>query len=346
MAGERTIKLKITGESTGLETAAKNASKSVEEFGDRTDDMATKAGTATGAFGALQSGLELAGLEGSKWFSVLGAAALATDAWSGITDFATLALKSSIVQKARDTAVTVAHTVAQTAANVASKAWAAGQWLLNAALSANPIGLVVIAIAALVAIVVLVATKTKFFQTTWSAVWGFMKAVGAWFAGPFANFFVSGWRTVSGWLDKAVGWFKGLPGRLKSALSKVTDIVTAPYRAAFNAIAGLWNRTVGKLHFSAPDWVPGIGGKSWGMPQLPQLALGGTAQAGRTYLVGERGPELLTLGATGRVTPISGGAGSVAVTVNLDGRPFYEMVDVAVNRALDRQAYNQRMRRP
>ena len=46
------------------------------------------------------------------------------------------------------------------AAAVASKAWAAAQWLFNAALTANPIGLVVIAIVALVAAFVL-AWKTQ-----------------------------------------------------------------------------------------------------------------------------------------------------------------------------------------
>ncbi len=53
------------------------------------------------------------------------------------------------VATARGTIATIAGTVASVAANVATKAMAAGQWLLNAALTANPIGLVVVAIAAL-----------------------------------------------------------------------------------------------------------------------------------------------------------------------------------------------------
>jgi hypothetical protein len=35
----------------------------------------------------------------------------------------------------------------------------------------------------------------------------------------------------------------------------------------------------------------------------PARALGGQVTAGTTYLVGERGPELVTMGATGYVTP-------------------------------------------
>lgn len=44
------------------------------------------------------------------------------------------------------------------------------QWALNAALSANPIGLVVTAIAALVAGIIWVATQTTFFQDVWTNV--------------------------------------------------------------------------------------------------------------------------------------------------------------------------------
>lgn len=44
--------------------------------------------------------------------------------------------------------------------------------------------------------------------------------------------------------------------------------------------------------------------------------MGGTVSAGGTYLVGERGPELLTVGAGGgHVTPMSGGGNTINITV-------------------------------
>lgn len=72
-------------------------------------------------------------------------------------------------------------TAAVTAYNVigkivagATKVWAAGQWLLNAALSANPISLVIMAIAALVAGIVLAYRNSEIFrnivQTVWAAI--------------------------------------------------------------------------------------------------------------------------------------------------------------------------------
>ena len=46
-------------------------------------------------------------------------------------------------------------------------------------------------------------------------------------------------------------------------------------------------------------------------------ASGGTVQGGRSYMVGERGPELFTPGRTGSIAP-SGSFGGANVTVNVD----------------------------
>lgn len=69
----------------------------------------------------------------------------------------------------------------------------AAQWAWNAAMDANPIGLIVLAIAALVAGIVYVATKTQFFQTIWKATWGFVKTV---FTG-FVDWFKKNWQLIT-----------------------------------------------------------------------------------------------------------------------------------------------------
>ena len=48
------------------------------------------------------------------------------------------------------------------------------------------------------------------------------------------------------------------------------------------------------------------------------LANGGSAKAGRSYIVGERGPEVFTPGRSGMVTPNHALGGSTNVTVNVD----------------------------
>lgn len=76
---------------------------------------------------------------------------------------------------AKDAIAKGASTAATIAQNVATKAAAAGQWLLNAAMSANPIGIVVIAIAALVAGFIALYNKSETFRNAVNALWDAVK---------------------------------------------------------------------------------------------------------------------------------------------------------------------------
>lgn len=71
------------------------------------------------------------------------------------------------------------------ASSVATKAAAASQWLMNAAMTANPIGIVVVAIAALVAGLVYFFTQTelgqKVIETVWGSIQSFIGGVVTWF---------------------------------------------------------------------------------------------------------------------------------------------------------------------
>ena len=71
--------------------------------------------------------------------------------------------------------------------------------------------------------------------------------------------------------------------------------IVAPFKLAFNMIAGLWNDTLGKINFTIPDWIPAIGGNTWGLPKIPLLAEGTRNFTGGPAIVGERGPELVNL---------------------------------------------------
>ena len=79
------------------------------------------------------------------------------------------------------------------------------------------------------------------------------------------------------------------------------------------------------------------------------LATGGTAKAGKSYIVGERGPEMFTPGVTGTVTPNNALGGSTNVVVNVDasgssvegdeeqGRELGRLISVAVQSELIQQ---------
>ena len=68
-----------------------------------------------------------------------------------------------------------------------------------------------------------------------------------------------------------------------------------------------------------------------GTTRLGYRALGGAVARGASYIVGERGPELLTMGGNGFVTPNNrlGGMGGVNVVVNVSGSVIHER-DLAV----------------
>jgi len=109
------------------------------------------------------------------------------------------------------------------------------------------------------------------------------------------------------------GWLKDKgPGLLGDAMQLLVGALTAPFKFAFNTIAGFWNNTLGQISFTVPDWVPGLGGKGFQFPTIKPLAAGGTFTG--AALVGERGPELLV--GAGRVIPNSQLGG---ITINVNG---------------------------
>lgn len=77
-------------------------------------------------------------------------------------------------------------------------------------------------------------------------------------------------------------------------------------------------------------------------------AAGGPVSAGKTYLVGEKGPELFTAGASGHITPngsggraaapsaASGGIGSVTIHVTINGNASKEDGDAIAQKVLER----------
>lgn len=85
------------------------------------------------------------------------------------------------------------------------------------------------------------------------------------------------------------------------------------FKAVLNWIIGAWD----KLHFHIPGFKVfgvGFGGFDLGMPHIPMLAAGGTFTSAGSAIVGERGPELITLPRGATVSPMST-SGSVGVGI-------------------------------
>jgi hypothetical protein len=116
------------------------------------------------------------------------------------------------------------------------------------------------------------------------------------------------WAAIKRGAGDLVSWFRGMPGRVADALRSVADRILSPFRSAFSAIARLWNRTVGSIGFRVPSWVPGVGGRSFNVPNIPTLAEGGIVKAtpgGVLAILGEGGQDEA-------VVPLPRGAGQGA----------------------------------
>ena len=81
---------------------------------------------------------------------------------------------------------------------------------------------------------------------------------------------------------------------------------------SFGSMFGGGGPTMGGGGYFDPVTGLGVAGPNFG------LANGGTARAGNTYMVGERGPELFSPGVTGTVTPNHALGGTTNVVVNVD----------------------------
>ena len=115
--------------------------------------------------------------------------------------------------------------------------------------------------------------------------------------------------------DDIMNMFGLIYNGIKATMGFVADVITAPFKAAFRAVAGLWNNTVGALSFSVPSWVPLIGGKGFDVPDIPMLAEGGIVTSPTLAMIGEgRGPEavipLSKMGSMG-----FGGGGNITINV-------------------------------
>jgi len=180
----------------------------------------------------------------------------------------------------------------------------AAQWLLNIAMDANPVGLVIIAIAALVGGIYLLWTNSAgfrdFFIGLWGHIWDVLKAIGGWFAGPFVNFFVDAWHVINHAWDAAIGWFESIPGKLGDLFKDAGRFIATPIVAALNFVSDAWNNTIGSLSWTVPSWVPILGGKTISAPHLPHFAVkmahGGLVMptpGGTPAILGEAGqPEI------------------------------------------------------
>jgi hypothetical protein len=118
---------------------------------------------------------------------------------------------------------------------------------INIAMSINPITAIAIGIGLVAAAAVVAYKKFEIFRDIVDTLFGAIK------------FYIN---------NVTIPLFKGL-------LGAATFV--------FEAIAAVWNNTVGKLAFTIPSWVPLLGGKSFAMPKIGGNGGGGGLTSARAF---------------------------------------------------------------
>ena len=161
----------------------------------------------------------------------------------------------------------------------------------------------------------------------WNIIWGVIvfagKAIAFWFSlvtWPF--------RMAYKGIISFFAWIVGAPRRVGN---KILDGI----KWVLNKFLGLWNSTAGALQFDIPDWVPVIGGKTFGLPKIPLLAKGGIVNSPTLAMIGEDGPEaVVPLSQKNNPNGIGLGGGGGPITININAGGITDRTD---KRALARE---------
>lgn len=317
MAGDVKTRFVLDGDSSGAEAAFERTGRAADDVDDKfrrsSDGMAggfDKAGEAAdGAEGKAQGFADtltgttdvMAGFgsiaKGDTYGGLLQLGTGFADLAGGMASFViptvsamTTGMFTNAAATARSTVSNVANRVSSIAAAAASKAWAAGQWLLNAALTANPIGLVILAIVALVALIVVAYKRSATFRAIVQAAMRGVQVAFGWvltkvqqlvgwirgnwprllaiLTGPIGlavRFILSRWDSIrSGVVSKTqalLTFVRGIPGRILGALGNLGGLLRgAAGQVIQGFIDGLWSGfdrvrgVLSNLTGMLPDW--------------------------------------------------------------------------------------------
>lgn len=232
------------------------------------------------------------GKANSTWLAPLGVAVgvivAAFVAWNAVTK-AWLAMQAIV--KGVQTAY-IAYTYGMTAATYgyqgASKIATATQWLFNAALNANPIAIIVIAIAALVAGLIYFFTQTELGQEIWA---------------NFTRFISEAWENTVQFLTEA---FTNIGIFITEALANIASGWESMWNGIGDFLKGVWNNILGWIEGGVNGAIDLINGMMGGIKDvagfigievgeiphvnIPRLAEGGVVsrrRGGTLAVVGE-----------------------------------------------------------
>lgn len=171
-------------------------------------------------------------------------------------------------------------------------------------------------------------------QSLGTQLWGVAQSIG--------SSFQQGAQNAIQWLQSILQWFQDFPSnamsfvesfaakmvlRMQNLWRQIMDDaksllggsgIASVFKSAINLLIAQINNFIASLDRINVS-VPGIGSVGFSIPQIPYLYAGGYITTGGLAVVGDRGPELLSLPTGASVTPLSGGGAgpSYYITINL-----------------------------
>lgn len=125
----------------------------------------------------------------------------------------------------------------------ATALWTAAQWLLNVALTANPIGIVIVAIAALVAGLILAWNYSETFRAYVLEMWRELGVAATWAwenaIKPVLDALVTAWDAVVAAVTAAVDWIVGAWDSLVAAATAAVDWIVGAWDSFLSFMSSL-----------------------------------------------------------------------------------------------------------
>ncbi|EDS79603.1 hypothetical protein [Clostridium perfringens] len=197
----------------------------------------------------------------------------------------------------------LAYKTAQIAVTGATKAMTLAQKALNLAMKMNPIGLVITLLLGLAVVFVTLYNKCEWFRNGVNKVWSFITSIFTKFSNFLTGIFTTDWTKSFGVFGNIInGFVKNIENRfnaIKRIFSGVIEFVKGVFtgdwsrawqgvvdifggimnglgaviKAPLNTVISLVNMAIdglNKISFTAPDWIPGVGGKHFGV-NIPKM---------------------------------------------------------------------------
>lgn len=233
----------VKGSAAAVSAAGSRVDGALDSTAGHADAVASKGAQASGALTGLGE------LVGGPFGEGMQKAGIAMQAAADSGDLLNVVTDSAIIRKAKDVTATATQTAASKAQAVATRATTASQWALNAALSANPLALVIIAVLALAALFVVLYKRSATFRAI-------VQAVGR-AASAALGFVVAKARELANWIGPKIS---GAANAAKNVAVKAFRAYTSPIRTVLNLIKDVvgW---IKRIRFpKPPGWLKSAGG--------------------------------------------------------------------------------------